>query len=146
MKSKTIRFLYIGWKILCYVVICAFMAFLGFYLYAYITPKIDVQNSNRVVMYDVNDEVFYQSTKTSSWVKLSEISEYAVMGIVDTEDKNFYSHNGFDYLRIMKAFYNDIKARDLKEGASTISQQYIKNLFLTFDKTWERKLEEAYLT
>lgn len=146
MKSKTIRFLYIGWKILCYVVICVFVVFLSFYLYAYITPKIDVQNSNRVVMYDVNDEVFYQSTKTSSWVKLSEISEYAVMGIVDTEDKNFYSHNGFDYLRIMKALYNDIKARDLKEGASTISQQYIKNLFLTFDKTWERKLEEAYLT
>lgn len=55
-------------------------------------------------------------------------------------------HNGFDYMRIMKALYRDIKSKSLKEGASTISQQYIKNLFLSFDKTWDRKIEEAYLT
>lgn len=48
-------------------------------------------------------------------------------------------HNGFDYMRIMKALYRDIKSKSLKEGASTISQQYIKNLFLSFDKTWDRK-------
>ena len=127
-------------------VIFIFLALFGFYLYAYITPKIDVQSSNRIILYDDSDEVFYQNTATSSWVSLDEISPYAIKGIVDTEDKNFYSHNGFDYMRIMKALYNDIKAGNLKEGASTISQQYIKNLFLTFDKTWERKLEEAYLT
>lgn len=97
-------------------------------------------------MYDSNDEVFYQNTATSSWVDLENISIYAINGTIDTEDKNFYNHHGFDYLRIMKALYNDIKNRSLQEGASTISQQYIKNLFLSFDKTWERKIEEAYLT
>lgn len=146
MKSKRLKILILCYKIFCYFVIFIFLALFGFYLYAYITPKIDVQSSNRIILYDDSDEVFYQNTATSSWVGLDEISPYAIKGIVDTEDKNFYSHNGFDYMRIMKALYNDIKAGNLKEGASTISQQYIKNLFLTFDKTWERKLEEAYLT
>lgn len=144
--NKRLKVLFLFYKIFCFFVIFIFFAIFGFYLYAYITPKIDVQNSNRIILYDDNDEVYYQNTVTSSWVKLNEISPYAVKGIVDTEDKNFYNHNGFDYMRIMKALYNDIKAGNLKEGASTISQQYIKNLFLTFDKTWERKLEEAYLT
>lgn len=146
MKSKRLKILILCYKIFCYFVIFIFLALFGFYLYAYFTPKIDVQSSNRIILYDDSDEVFYQNTATSSWVSLDEISPYAIKGIVDTEDKNFYSHNGFDYMRIMKALYNDIKAGNLKEGASTISQQYIKNLFLTFDKTWERKLEEAYLT
>lgn len=146
MKSKRLKILILCYKIFCYFVIFIFLALFGFYLYAYITPKIDVQSSNRIILYDDSDEVFYQNTATSSWVSLDEISPYAIKGIVDTEDKNFYSHNGFDYMRIMKALYNDIKAGNLKEGASTISQQYIKNLFLTFDKTWKRKLEEAYLT
>lgn len=144
--NKRLKVLFLFYKIFCFFVIFIFFAIFGFYLYAYITPKIDVQNSNRIILYDDNDEVYYQNTVTSSWVKLNEISPYAVKGIVDTEDKNFYNHNGFDYMRIMKALYNDIKAGNLKEGASTISQQYIKNLFLTFDKTWKRKLEEAYLT
>ena len=144
--KKCRYYMYLMWKVLVYLIIFAFMVLIGFYVYAYITPKMDINKSNRIVMLDSEDEVFYQSTHTNSWVSLSEISEYAKYGIVDTEDKNFYSHNGFDYMRILKALYKDIKSKSLEEGASTISQQYIKNLFLSFDKTWERKLEEAYLT
>lgn len=138
--------LYICWKVMIFLIVIVFAVLAGFYLYAYITPKMDINKSNRVVLFDKDDQVFYQSSSTTNWVKLSEISDYAVRGIVDTEDKNFYMHNGFDYMRIMKALYRDIKSKSLKEGASTISQQYIKNLFLSFDKTWDRKIEEAYLT
>lgn len=97
-------------------------------------------------MYDKDDEVFYENTNNTSWVELDDISQYAKDGMVATEDKNFYSHNGFDYLRIIKALLANFKSGKLNQGASTISQQYIKNLFLTFDKTWERKIEEAFLT
>ena len=45
----------------------------------------------------------------------------------------------------MRALLNNFKSGSLSEGASTISQQYIKNLYLSFDKTWERKIEEAFL-
>ena len=97
-------------------------------------------------MLDKDDEVFYENTNNSSWVDLKDISPFAIDGIIATEDKNFYAHNGFDYLRIIKALYYDFKSGEFDQGASTISQQYIKNLFLTFDKTWERKIEEAFLT
>jgi len=137
---------YLLWKIFTFAFVSGLLILMGLYLYAYITPKMDIHNSNRIVMLDSNDEIFYESTSTSSWVNLDEISKYVIDGIIATEDKNFYSHNGFDYLRIVKALYADFKSGEFDQGASTISQQYIKNLFLTFDKTWERKIEEAFLT
>ena len=140
------RKLYFIWKMFCFLFISGLILLMGFYLYAYITPKMDIHNSNRVVMFDKDDEVFYENTNNTSWVNLEDISKYAIDGIVATEDKNFYSHNGFDFLRIVKALAADFKSGEFNQGASTISQQYIKNLFLTFDKTWERKIEEAYLT
>ncbi len=138
--------LYFLWKICTYVFICGLLVLMGFYLYAYITPKIDIKNSNRIIMYDSNNNAFYENSSYTSWASLNDISDYAKWGMVATEDKNFYSHNGFDFLRIIKAMWNNIKSHELVEGASTISQQYIKNLFLTFDKTWDRKIEEAFLT
>ena len=137
---------YLAWKIVIFLFIAGILSLLGFYLYAYITPKMDIGQSNRIVMLDQNDNVFYENTNNTSWVELKDISKYAKDGMVATEDKNFYSHNGFDYLRIIKALYADFKSGEFNQGASTISQQYIKNLFLTFDKTWERKIEEAILT
>ena len=140
------RKVYFAWKLFTFLFVSALIVLMGFYLYAYITPKMDIHNSNRIVMLDKDDEVFYENTNNTSWVDLKDISKYAIDGIVATEDKNFYSHNGFDYLRIAKALYADLKSGEFNQGASTISQQYIKNLFLTFDKTWERKIEEAFLT
>ena len=140
------RKLYFLWKCFVFTFILGMLALLGLYLYAYITPKMDIHGSNRIVMFDKDDNVFYENSSNTSWVSLSDVSQYAKDGIIATEDKNFYSHNGFDYLRIIKAMYNNIKTGELSQGASTISQQYIKNLFLTFDKTWNRKIEEAYLT
>mgnify|MGYP003295980805 CR=1 FL=1 len=134
------------WKIISFMFICLIVIMIGFYIYAYITPKMDIRNTNRIVMLDQEENIFYQNTSTNSWVELDNISKYAIDGIVATEDKNFFSHSGFDYLRMIKALYTDIKKGNLEQGASTISQQYIKNLYLTFDKTWERKIEEAYLT
>ena len=138
--------LYFLWKCFVFMFIAGLLILLGLYLYAYITPKMDIHGSNRIVMYDKDDNVFYENSSNTSWVSLSDISNYAIDGIVATEDKNFYAHNGFDFLRIVKAMYNNLRKRELSEGASTISQQYIKNLFLTFDKTWDRKIEEAFLT
>jgi membrane peptidoglycan carboxypeptidase len=69
-----------------------------------------------------------------------------INAVISVEDKNFYYHHGFDYLRISKALFNDIKNKSLDEGASTISQQYVKNMYLDFDKSWKRKVDEALLT
>ena len=71
---------------------------------------------------------------------------FLINATISIEDKNFYKHIGFDYLRIIKALGINIKNGGNVQGASTISQQYSKNLFLDFDKTWERKLNEAWIT
>lgn len=83
---------------------------------------------------------------TSEWIGLDNISNYLIDATISTEDKNFYDHFGFDFLRIIKAGWVNITSGETRQGASTISQQYIKNLFLDFDKTWERKWNELWLT
>ena len=97
-------------------------------------------------MYDKYNNIFYQNVGSNSWASLNTISKHVINGTIATEDKNFYTHRGFDILRIIKALYVDISKGSLEQGASTISQQYVKNLYLSFDKTWKRKIEEAFLT
>ncbi len=107
--------------------------------------KIDIQNSNSIYMYDKDGISFYEGNNgTKKWIKLKDISKYLINATIYSEDKNFYDHPGFDIPRIIKSAMVNIKTKDLKEGASTITQQYARNLFLTFDKTWERKIKEAW--
>lgn len=114
------------------------------YLIAKFTPKLEIKEANKYVFFDINGETF--NTNNDSWVSLDNISLYLRNATVAIEDKNFYNHQGFDYLRILKALYINIANGKTLQGASTITQQYAKNLFLTFDKTWSRKIEEAWLT
>ena len=123
-----------------------FLVIGGLYTYAYFSPKLDIKNANQFYIYDVKEEIVYQGSGNNDWVSLDEISPYFIEAVLSTEDKNFYKHHGFDYLRIIKAMYTNIVSGRIVQGASTISQQYIKNMYLDFDKTWQRKIEEAFLT
>ncbi|MGE8204963.1 transglycosylase domain-containing protein [Heyndrickxia sp. NPDC080065] len=80
------------------------------------------------------------------WVDIEDISKDVINATISIEDQNFYAHHGFDFKRIAGAVFADIKAMDKVQGASTISQQYARNLFLTLDKTWKRKISEAFYT
>ncbi|MCA1055061.1 PBP1A family penicillin-binding protein [Rossellomorea aquimaris] len=80
------------------------------------------------------------------WVNLEQISPALIEATIAIEDKNFYQHYGFDFKRIAGAALADLKAGAKVQGASTISQQYARNLFLTHDKTWKRKISEALYT
>ena len=119
---------------------------LGFYGYAYLTPKENLTTANQILIYDDENNLVFENSSNASWVALDKISKNVIDATISAEDKNFYKHKGFDYLRILKAMFINIKSKSLKQGASTISQQYIKNLYLDFDKTWKRKIEEAFLT
>lgn len=118
----------------------------GIYLYAYISPKIVLNSANRIYLYDNKEELVFESNNNNDWVALKDISEYVTNATIISEDKSFYDHSGFDYLRIGKAMFNNIKSGTIVEGASTISQQYVKNLYLDFNQTWKRKIDEAFLT
>ncbi len=116
----------------------------GVYVYAYFSKPLDIKTANNYYLYDKDDKIF--SGNNQDWVKLDDISPYVINATIATEDKNFYKHQGFDYLRIIKSLYvNFINGKTL-QGASTITQQLAKNLFLEFDKTWSRKIKEAWLT
>lgn len=78
-------------------------------------------------------------------VPLSVIPKHLKDAIVATEDRNFYRHSGVDIKGIFRAVIKDIWAREFVEGASTITQQLAKTLFLTSKKTLMRKLKEAVL-
>jgi membrane peptidoglycan carboxypeptidase len=118
----------------------------GLYLYAFLSPKISIKTSGKYYIYDKYNELVYQGSSSSEWINLDDIADNMKKAIISTEDKRFYKHKGFDYPRIMKAIINNIKSKHVVEGASTISQQYVKHLYLTFDKTRKRKMEEAMLT
>ena len=139
LLKKTIR-------LFCILCIIGVFVILGLYLYAYFSPKLDIKNANQFYIYDDQENLVYQGSGNNEWVALEDISPNLINAVLSTEDKNFYKHHGFDYLRIIKAMYTNIRSGSIVQGASTISQQYIKNMYLDFDKTWERKIEEAFLT
>ncbi|MDN4071532.1 transglycosylase domain-containing protein [Fictibacillus terranigra] len=80
------------------------------------------------------------------WVPLNKMSPALIQATIAIEDKNFYDHHGFDLKRIAAALLADVRAGAKVQGASTISQQFARNLFLTHDKTWFRKAMEAFYT
>ena len=118
----------------------------GAYIYAKVMPKLEINVANSLVFYDQNNDVFFQGNEKTEWVGLNDISKNVINATISAEDKNFYKHKGFDIFRIMKASYVNIRNMKTEQGAYTITQQYAKNLFLDFDKTWKRKWEEALYT
>jgi monofunctional biosynthetic peptidoglycan transglycosylase len=84
---------------------------------------------------------------TKTWMSLNEISSQLQLAVVASEDNRFLEHSGFDLDAIKKAQdYNDRKKGKKIRGASTISQQTAKNVFLWPDRTWLRKGLEVYFT
>lgn len=74
-----------------------------------------------------------------------KIPQYAKDAAVSIEDKKFYQHKGYDFKAIIRAVWAMVRDRKVSQGASTITQQLARNIFLTQDKTWERKIEEIFI-
>lgn len=133
-------------KVFILLIFIGILSISGIYLYAKLHKKVEINQNNSYYLYDNNSEVFFEGNGTTNWIELNNISNYLKKATITIEDKNFYKHHGFNVLRIMKAAINNLKSKSFKEGASTITQQLAKNLFLDFDKTWKRKLEEVWYT
>ena len=80
-----------------------------------------------------------------NYTQYEDIPEIYVKALVAVEDRRFYKHNGLDIIGSARAIYNDIKARELLEGGSTISQQLAKNLYFPKDYTLKRKIAEIFM-
>ncbi|SHJ12378.1 transglycosylase domain-containing protein [Lutispora thermophila] len=84
------------------------------------------------------------ANENRSIVSLDKIPKHLQNAFIAIEDKRFYKHNGIDIQRIIGSAIEDIKQRKLAHGGSTITQQLIKNVYLTRDKLWKRKVIEMY--
>lgn len=138
MKKKTKKIL----KITLLPLLIIVLGNIIFYVYCFLTPKLEINKSQSYYLYDNNSKLVFGD---NDWIPLDKISDDLINATISTEDKYFYKHIGFDYLRIGKAAITNIINRNKSEGASTITQQYARNLFLNFDKTWKRKIDEAIL-
>ncbi len=83
---------------------------------------------------------------SKNYVHLKHVSENMIKALVLTEDSSFYQHHGFDFQEMENSFKSNLEKGKFARGGSTITQQLAKNLFLSKDKTIQRKLLEALIT
>lgn len=103
--------------------------------------------NSQITMYDTNNQKIDQlNIANKNIVSIEKIPEHTKQAFISIEDKQFYKHHGLNYKRIAKAMMSNIKQKSFAQGASTISQQLIKNTHLTSVKTIDRKIKEMILT
>ena len=95
--------------------------------------------TGQIILYDVHNE------EKRTVVKSEDISQFLKDAVVATEDDNFYSHGGISLSSIIRAAFSDITNKNMGQGGSTITQQLVKNAFLSPEKTFIRKIKEALL-
>ncbi|RXF72895.1 transglycosylase domain-containing protein [Hansschlegelia zhihuaiae] len=90
-------------------------------------------------------EVGKRGVLQNDGIPLSEYPPHLVMAALATEDRRFYSHFGIDVLGTVRAIVENARANGVRQGGSSITQQLAKNIFLTNERTIERKIKEAFL-
>ena len=139
-------------KIVFLILSAMFIVVLGFVLFFNVVTfnvKLDESkliNLDRMVCYyDKNNDLITEEINGKSISEFVKIPEHTKNAFIAIEDKRFYYHNGIDYKGLGRALLNNVKSFSFKEGASTISQQLIKNTHLSNEKTIKRKLVEIKL-
>ncbi len=122
----------------------------GFYFAVTHSVKLDkekleaTKNVTSLQIYDSNGILLNPAKDT--YLPINKISNTTKNAFICAEDKRFYNHSGIDYIRVCGAMVSNLKSRSFSQGASTISQQLIKNTQLSSEKTINRKLKEFKLT
>lgn len=125
------------WRIIKRVLLALFiLQFLYIFLLKWVDPPITLTQMG---------SLFAGDGLKRSYVSMKEISPYAKLAVICSEDQLFPDHDGFDFKNIEKAMKHNQKSKSL-HGASTISQQVAKNVFLWQGRNWVRKGLEVYFT
>jgi monofunctional biosynthetic peptidoglycan transglycosylase len=138
-------------KIILYTLlaISAYLAYIAISL-ALTPPVSDLADKKFSTTIQVKDwqgdyHPFVVGPQNPNWTPSGRIPAEMKWAVILAEDANFYKHEGFDVKAIKNAIKYDLEKKSLKRGASTITQQTAKNLFLSREKTITRKLKEIYL-
>lgn len=132
-----------------FIISIALMIFLFFGIY-YISRRLDYTMPKiiNIEIYDNNENIIQKvnNINKTNFVSINEMSPNVINAFLSIEDKEFYEHKGINVKRIVGAFINDLKDKDFSQGGSTITQQYVKNVYLENEKTITRKINEALIS
>lgn len=109
--------------------------------------KEDFYQTRTSIVYDCNDQIImtYSGEKDLYYVKGSDIPKALKDAFVVMEDRKFYSHNGVDIKAVIRAAVANYNADEIVQGASTITQQLARNIYLNQNVNWDRKIIEAFM-
>ena len=128
----------------------SFIIILSFFTVAltYLLKTPILVKANYIEIYDNNNKKIYSELYqyAGNYIDLNNLNKYTYQAFISIEDKNFYKHNGFDIKRNIQAFFINLFSLSIKQGASTITQQYARNTLLTNKRTLSRKIKEAFYT
>ena len=124
----------IKWMVVAFFVTTIFSVIIYKYVPVYVTPLMVIRAVSS------SESIHHE------WISLEKMPEDVVKAVIASEDAHFLSHNGFDFKAIKQAIEHNKKNNKTKRGASTISQQTAKNVFLWPSRSWLRKGLETYFT
>ncbi len=147
--KKTIQIIFYVFLALFFIIVLFFCLFYFGLLDSFAKVKFDKNklqySTSQVYMTDKNNEPIKLDYIQQKNLTFNEIPKSTINAFISIEDKNFYSHHGINYKRIAKAAIKNLSRMKFSEGASTITQQLIKNTHLTSEKTFKRKFNELIL-
>jgi monofunctional glycosyltransferase len=151
VARRRFRGLVLAWKAFCYTLGAAVLAVIGMQLWflGHMVYWSEFDPASSAFMQDRLESMRKANPAARlkyHWVPYGRISEHLKRAVVAAEDARFLDHEGFDWEAIQKAMQKNEKRGKVVAGASTISQQLAKNLFLSGERSWLRKGEEAMIT
>lgn len=137
-------------KVLSLLFLVVVMAGSAYYLFYPDVPRLKRENPRKTALMEYREREWKSAHKKMRiqrrWVRFSDVSPYVVKAVIIAEDDKFWSHKGFDFDAMEKAVEKDLRKGSFKFGGSTITQQLVKNLYLSPSKSPVRKLKEALIT
>lgn len=148
MNKSRLRKYRLIFKLITTLVGIVLLSIIGIYTISFILGPPPLMNEENTIYYNNSNEVIGEerSAENRYWVDLNDMSPHIINATLIVEDQHFKEHNGFDYKRIIGAIFRNVTSGTLKEGASTLTQQLARNLYLSHEKTWDRKIKEAFYT
>lgn len=120
------------------------MGLLLLFLRSQALPAVTVTQTSQI--YDMHGQLIdtFHAGQNRQVIPLGDMAPVLIEAVLAVEDRNFYNHLGIDPKGLARAIVTDIKTMSMEQGASTITQQLARNLYLNQDRTWPRKLKEAF--
>lgn len=138
-----------SWKLVSAIIGTGFILVIILIAYAYSATSIpppdqSVQAQTTIIYYSNGDELGRLATQNRQNVQLAQVPLQVRQAVLAAEDRTFYTNSGVDPTSIVRAVWSNVRGNSL-QGGSTISQQYVKNVYNQRDRTFKRKFKEVFL-